>query len=161
MKILVAGIGNVFFGDDGFGPAVAEHLRTRTWPAQVDVIDFGIRGMDLAFALTSGIDAAILLDTVERGGVPGTMYMIEPIASAHPPELAAHVLDPARVLALAASLGTPPRVVRLIGCEPARLTGDDDEPFGLSDPVARAVETAAVMVDALVERLREEAACTN
>ena len=77
--ILVAGIGNVFLGDDGFGVAVAGRLgRGASCPPGVDVVDFGIRGMDLAYALHDGYDAVVLLDAVPRGGAPGTLYVIEP-----------------------------------------------------------------------------------
>jgi hydrogenase maturation protease len=80
VKILIAGIGNMFLGDDGFGSAVAQRLCGHPWPSHVTVVDYGIRGMDLAFALTSGIDAAILVDACARGGEPGTLYKIEPTA---------------------------------------------------------------------------------
>ncbi|HWO22006.1 MAG TPA: hydrogenase maturation protease [Kofleriaceae bacterium] len=166
MKILVAGIGNVLLGDDGFGPAVIAALRAggpRTRP-DVEIADFGIRGMDLALALTGGVDAAILVDAVARGGAPGTLYVIEPAAGA-PPELLAHAMDPARVLAYAAAIGAPPRVVRVVGCEPARLgdgEGDGDRELlvGLSEPVARAVAPAARLVGDLVAALAE-GACTS
>jgi hydrogenase maturation protease len=170
VRILVAGIGNVLLGDDGFGPAVIAALRAersseRTGSrelggAAVELADFGIRGMDLALALTGGVDAAILVDAVARGGAPGTLYVIEPTAGA-PPELQSHAMDPARVLAFAAAIGEPPRVVRVIGCEPAR-TGDDDGELlvGLSEPVARAVAPATRLVGDLVAELAE-GACTS
>jgi hydrogenase maturation protease len=162
MRVLVAGVGNMFLGDDGFGPAVAAALRTRTWPAGVAIADFGIRGVDLAFALTSGIDAAILIDAVARGGAPGTLYVIEPAAAAGPPELQPHALDPARVLALAASLGTPPAYVRVVGVEPACLDDDGDLAVGLSDPIARAIGPAVELVARLVGDLATaEASCTS
>lgn len=160
MRILVAGIGNVFLGDDGFGSAVAAKLRERSWPAHVEVIDYGIRGMDLAFALTSGIDGAILVDAVARGGTPGTLYKLEPTGSGAPPEIQTHAMDPARVLAFAATIGTPPRHVRLVGCEPERLgEPDGDIAVGLSEPVTRAIDPAIVMVRELVAEL--EAVCTS
>lgn len=155
MKILVACIGNIFCGDDGFGPAVADKLCARAWPPHVEVTDFGIRGLDLAFALTSGIDAAILVDAVARGGAPGTLYVIEPTATDAPPTIDTHAMDPARVLAFATTLGTLPAYVRVVGCEPARL---EDE-MSLSDVVAAAISPAVRMVDHLVAEL--EAACTS
>jgi len=160
MRILVAGIGNVFLGDDGFGSAVAAKLCERAWPAHVEVRDYGIRGMDLAFALTSGIDAAILVDATARGGAPGTLYKLEPVAGDTPPEIQTHAMDPARVLAFAATIGAPPRYVRLVGCEPGRLGEDDgDIAVGLSEPVAAAIDPAIAMVGELVAEL--EVACTS
>ncbi len=160
MKILIAGIGNIFLGDDGFGSAVAAKLLERAWPTHIQVVDYGIRGMDLAFALTSGIDAAILVDAVARGGAPGTLYKIEPTPGAATPELQTHAMDPASVLALAATLGTPPRHLRLVGCEPARLGDDDgDIAVGLSEPVTAAIDPAVLMVGELVAEL--EAGCTS
>jgi hydrogenase maturation protease len=149
-RVLVAGIGNIFFGDDGFGPAVAQALRMRAWPDGVEVTDFGIRGMDLAFALTSGIDAAILVDAMPRGQRPGTLTVIEPIAG-DSPTIDTHAMHPARVLAFAASIGIPPPYVRVVGVEPEQLEGE------LSDVVVAAIEPA---VD-LVRRLVEEARCTS
>jgi hydrogenase maturation protease len=166
VRLLVAGIGNIFLGDDGFGCAVAEQLCERAWPAGVEVVDFGIRGMDLALALTSGIDGAILVDAVARGGAPGTLYTIQPAGrAAGEPGLAAvaidgHAMDPVRVLALAASLGKLPGVLRVVGCEPLSLDDDGDVSVGLSAPVARAVAPAADLVAGLVRDLLE-ATCTS
>ena len=81
--ILVAGIGNIFNGDDGFGVAVAQRMAGRALPAGVTVKDFGIRGLDLTYALLDGYAAVILVDTAQRGEPPGTVYVIEPEASAH------------------------------------------------------------------------------
>jgi hydrogenase maturation protease len=156
VKILVAGIGNIFLGDDGFGPAVAARLQTRTWPDGVEVADFGIRSMDLALALTSGIDAAILVDAMARGGAPGTLYVLEPDAVAANVSIETHAMDPARVLAFASSIGTPPRYVRVVGVEPARIADDDGLCDGLSDEVTYAIATAIAMVEQLIE----EARCT-
>lgn len=167
-RILVAGIGNVFLGDDGFGSAVAAAAAKRAWPEGVAIVDFGIRGMDLAFALTSGVDAAILVDATARGGEPGTLYVIEPTSGdggveyVEPPQ--GHVMDPARVLKFATSVGELPRWVRVVGCEPARLGpdgGDDadetDVLVGLSEPITRAVEPAVELVAKLVAEARERA----
>src|SRR5215510_762446 len=77
-RILIAGIGNIFLGDDGFGCEVAERLSRREWPESVRVVDFGIRALDLVYALSDGYDAAILVDAVPRGGEPGTVYLIDP-----------------------------------------------------------------------------------
>jgi hydrogenase maturation protease len=166
VRILVAGIGNVFLGDDGFGPAVASALGEQSWPAHVEVADFGVRGFDLAFALTSGLDAAVLVDAVARGGAPGTLYNVEPdtcggaARSAGAGSFDAHAMDPVRVLALAASLGELPRLVRVVGCEPARLGEEDgDISVGLSEQVAGAIAPAVAMIAELVAEL--EARCTS
>lgn len=156
-KILVAGIGNVFFGDDGFGPAVAGALREQTWPAGVEIVDFGIRSMDLAFALTRGLDAAILVDAIARGGEPGTLYVIEPQPGRTAELRAPHTLDPAAVLQLAGTFGEPPRYVRLVGCEPAQLPAEDELSQGLSPIVRRAIAEATQVVTRLVRELR----CTS
>ncbi|MEA2324360.1 MAG: hydrogenase maturation protease, partial [Solirubrobacteraceae bacterium] len=106
-RILVAGIGNVFLGDDGFGVALADRLARRALPAGVDVVDYGIRGMDLAYALHDGWDAVLLLDAVPRGQAPGTLYVIEPEPPEEPGVPDAHGMDPVSVLALARMLARP------------------------------------------------------
>jgi hydrogenase maturation protease len=160
--ILVAGIGNIFKGDDGFGVAVAQRLGCRPLPAGVTVKDFGIRGLDLTYALLDGYAAVILVDTVQRGEPPGTVYMIEPetfaIADAQPEDLllSPHELDPARVLRLAAALGSDCRRVILVACEPASF---GDEELGLMDltpPVAAAVDPAIDLVAQVINQLLAE-----
>jgi hydrogenase maturation protease len=150
-RILVAGIGIVFLGDDGFGVALASRLaRARSRPG-VDVVDFGIRGMDLAYALLEGYDAAILLDATPRGEPPGTLYVIEPEV----PEdvgLETHGMDPVRVLALARSLGGAPPRTLVVGCEPARA----EEAAVLSEPVRAALDEAVRIVEALLDELTNE-----
>jgi hydrogenase maturation protease len=150
-RVLVAGIGNVFLGDDGFGVAVAEALAARDRPAGVHVEDFGIRGMDLAYAL-AGYDLAILVDAAPRGGAPGTLYVIEPSLGAGDGGFDAHGMDPVSVLALARTLGGPLPRVLVVGCEPAtRMTGEEDEVVAeLSAPVRAAVGEAVRMVESLV-----------
>ena len=155
--VLVAGIGNTFHGDDGFGVAVARHMAQRPLPDGVDVVDFGIRGLDLAFALTGGYRLAVLIDTVQRGEPPGTLYVIEPqCADFEAGALSPHQIDPASVLRMTRVLGGPCAQVLLIGCEPASF-GDAEEGFvGLSDQVIAAIDVAATMASALVvEWLRE------
>lgn len=156
-RVLVACVGNVFLGDDGFGVAVAERLRGRRYPAGVEVEDFGIRGLDLAYTLLDGYDTVVLVDATPRGGPPGTLYLIEPEApvsagdSSAAPE--AHSMDPVKVLAFARALGAPPARVLLVGCEPSRpiLSGDGDEMrMELSEPVRAALDEAVAMIDRLV-----------
>jgi hydrogenase maturation protease len=154
-RVLVAGIGNVFLGDDGFGVALAARVARRELPAGVEVVDFGIRGMDLAYALLEDYAAAVLLDATPRGEPPGTLYLIEPELDLEeaPPE--AHGMDPVRVLALAKALGgTPPRTL-VLGCEPlTRLDADSPEIVAaLSEPVRAALDEAERMLGTLLAEL--------
>ncbi|MEA2459340.1 MAG: hydrogenase maturation protease [Thermoleophilaceae bacterium] len=159
-RVLVAGIGNVFFADDGFGVAVARELQQRELPRGVDVVDFGIRGMDLVFALGEGYDVALFVDAVPRGDAPGTLFLIEPELSDsdEPIMLDAHGMDPVKVLSLAGQLGPVPDRILVVGCEP--LTGvssDDEELVGeLSEPVLAAVVPAAEMVEQTLRELFEQ-----
>ncbi|MEA2319731.1 MAG: hydrogenase maturation protease, partial [Solirubrobacteraceae bacterium] len=120
-RVLVAGIGNVFMGDDGFGVALADRLARRALPAGVEVVDFGIRGMDLAYAMHDGYDTVLFLDATPRGEAPGTLYVIEPDLGEELDGVGfdAHGMDPLKVLALARTLGASalPRVL-VVGCEP-------------------------------------------
>jgi hydrogenase maturation protease len=156
-RVLVAGIGNVFLGDDGFGVEVAGRLLRGELPPGVHVEDFGIRGMDLAYAL-SGYDVAVLVDASPRGQPPGTLYLIEPELDED--ELVgpdAHGMDPVKVLSLARALGGPLPRVLVVGCEPAtRMTGEEDEVVAeLSEPVRAAVGEAVRMVEGLIGELLE------
>ena len=158
--ILVAGIGNIFMADDGFGVAVAERLAQRDLPAGVDVVDFGIRGMDLVFALGEGYDVAVFVDAVPRGEPPGTLFVIEPdlqAAAEGPVTLDAHGMDPAKVLALAGQLGPVPERILVVGCEPqVRMSGDEDEIVGdLSEPVRGALDEAVALVESVLDELTE------
>jgi hydrogenase maturation protease len=143
----VACIGNVFLGDDGFGVEVAERLAAAGPREGVHVEDYGIRGMDLAYAL-AGYEAAILVDAVPRGQAPGTLYVIEPELDGVRTGLDAHGMDPEKVLALARELGPLPRVL-IVGCEPA----SHEEMTELSEPVRAAVGEAARLVESLVEEM--------
>ena len=158
-RVLVAGIGNVFMADDGFGVEVAKRLETRELPPGVDVVDFGIRGMDLVFALGEGYDIALFVDAVPRGERPGAVFLIEPELSDsdEPVMLDAHGMDPVKVLTLAGQLGPVPERILVVGCEPAvRMTGEEEEIVGeLSEPVRAAVPVAAEMVETLVKEITE------
>jgi hydrogenase maturation protease len=156
-RVLVAGIGNVFLGDDGFGVAVADRLARQALPGGVDVADYGIRGMDLAYAL-AGYDVAILVDAVPRGGPPGTVYVIEADLDSDAAVPEAHAMDPAKVIALARQLGPLPRRVIVVGCEPATVMSPEDDEIvaQLSEPVRAAVPTAVREVDALLASLAAE-----
>jgi hydrogenase maturation protease len=156
VRVLVAGIGNVFLGDDGFGVEVARRLERRDLPAGVEVGDFGIRGMDLVYALGEDYDAAVFVDAVPRGEPPGTLYLIEPEIDDDTLTLDTHGMDPVRVLRLARELGPVPDRVLVVGCEPlTRMSGDTaDELVGeLSEPVAAAVEGAVELVESLLGEL--------
>ena len=150
MKVLVAGIGNVFMGDDGFGCEVVRRLSERGLPQSVEAIDFGTGGTDLGFALTEGYDAAILVDTVARGGAPGTVYVIDPEREAvAAPEFAPHEMDPVKVLRFATVLGALPKRLRLVGCEPAFLGGEAGH-LGLSEAAGHAIDKAIVEIELLL-----------
>jgi hydrogenase maturation protease len=156
-RILIAGIGNIFLGDDAFGSEVAQRLLRRQWPDEVRVVDFGIRGLDLTYALLDGYEVVILVDATPCGGTPGTLYAIEPelAESSAPAEVSieTHALDPAKVLRLAATLGgRTPRVI-LVGCEPTPLAEADDMQMSLSAPVQAAVDEATPLIESLVHGL--------
>jgi hydrogenase maturation protease len=163
-RILIAGIGNLFMGDDGFGVVVARKLALRPIPEGVQVVDFGIRGMDLAYALGDGYDAAILIDVAPRGHPPGTLEVIEPEID---PDLfvgfEAHGMDPVSVLQFARQFGALPGRTLVVGCEPDRvLDPDADELLDeLSPPVADAVERAIGLVEELVAELTHPAPNDN
>lgn len=154
-RILIAGIGNIFLGDDAFGVEVVRRLAARSLPEGVQAVDFGIRGLDLTYALLDGWDAAILVDAAPRGEPPGTLYVIEPAPEDAAPSaspLDTHAMDPVRVLRMVAALGGRVERLLVVGCEPTPLEGYDIE-NGLSPPVAAAVPEAARIVESLVEQL--------
>jgi hydrogenase maturation protease len=158
-RILIAGIGNVFLGDDGFGVALADRLSRRALPAGVDVRDFGIRGMDLAFAMQDGYDAVVLLDAAPRGQRPGTLYVIEVDPAEAAPAIDTHGMDPVKVLGLARSLADTdlPRTF-VVGCEPqTRMTGEEEEEeivARLSEPSRAALDPAVKLVESLLDEIR-------
>jgi hydrogenase maturation protease len=156
LRILVAGIGNVFLGDDGFGVEVAGRLARSELPAGVVVEDFGIRGMDLAYALAD-YDVAIFVDAVPKGNAPGTLYVIQPELDDHDPVPDAHGMDPVQVLALARRLGDQLPRILLVGCEPAnRMTLDDEIVAELSEPVRAVLDEAVRTVESLLDDLAAE-----
>jgi len=152
--ILVAGIGNIFLQDDGFGVEVAKRLADSELPEGVKVADFGIRGVHLAYEmLDGGYDMTILIDAAPRGEAPGTVYLIEPdldnIDAQQSASMDAHSMDPQVVFATLKSLGGSPRRVLIVGCEPLVI----DDGIGLSEPVGRAVEEAVRLVHSVVDDL--------
>ncbi len=156
-RILIAGLGNIFLGDDAFGVEVVHELARRPQPPEVSVVDLGIRSYDLAYALTDGYDAVILVDATPRGEPPGTISLIEPDVSRLQPvehEAAdAHTLNPVAALHLAQALGGQTGKIYLVGCEPANLVAGEDGDLGLSEPVHAAVPAAIATIESLVENL--------
>lgn len=160
-RVLIAGIGNIFCGDDGFGVEVAQRLARRTWPAQVRVVDFGIRGLDLAHALLDGYELSILVDACPRGAAPGTIYVIEPelrdldAADAAGAGVDPHGMHPLNVLRLARTMEGTLGKILLVGCEPLTLGGEEGL-MGLSEPVTAAVDEAMRRIEVLVGTLLGE-----
>jgi hydrogenase maturation protease len=152
----VAGIGNIFLGDDGFGCEVARELARRP-PPDVKVVDYGIRGLDLAYALLEPYETVVLVDAVSRGETPGTIYILEPVlgqANQTTP-LNPHSMEPAQLLPMAESLGEISARVFIVGCEPQSFGEELEGRMGLSQVVAASVGKAADVVREIVERVRE------
>ena len=158
-RVLVAGVGNIFLGDDGFGAEVARRLATASLPEWVQVADYGTSGMHLMYDLADGFDTVILIDAAPRGGEPGAVYLLEldpadhqaTQAGAEPgspvhPFFDAHGMQPDVVLGMLGVLGGQTHRILVVGCEP----GSTDYGIGLSEPVAAAVDTAVAMVTDLV-----------
>jgi hydrogenase maturation protease len=158
-KILVAGIGNIFMGDDAFGSEVARRLMNERWPPEVRVTDFGIRSYDLAYALMEGYDVTILVDATSREQAPGTVYLIEPDLSRldRLDETMAdgHNMSPAKVFQMLQSVGSPAGRLYLVGCEPAILE-DEDGQIGLSEVVEASIPRAIELIKSLVNDLLSE-----
>lgn len=160
-RVLVAGVGNVFLGDDAFGVAVAEALAGTDLPPGVEVVEMGIRAVHLAYQLLDGYDGLVLVDAMDRGEPPGTLVVVawdlDGADAEEPPELIdAHSLDPDSVLKLLRTL--IPRLggrlgpVRIVGCQPADLS----EGMGLSPLVAAAVSPAVSLVRQVATTLVSE-----
>jgi len=153
-------VGNIFLGDDGFGVEVARRLAEREMPEGVEVKDFGIRGMDLAYALQEDYEVVIFVDAVPRGEEPGTVYLIEPeIEEDGEVSLDTHGMDPVKVIKLSRALGAEPTRTLVVGCEPrVVLSGEDydDMSMELSEPVQAAVGEAVKLVESLVEEIGGE-----
>jgi hydrogenase maturation protease len=162
-RILVAGVGNVLLGDDGFGVEVARCLLAEpaTLPAAARVVDFGTRAVHLAYELLEGYDGVVLVDAMARGEAPGTVFVFEPDlapvaedaagALLDAPMMDAHSMHPAAVLRMALGLGARLPFVRVVGCEPADIDPAFEGSIGLSAPVLDAVERAARVVRDLVQ----------
>ena len=149
-RILVAGIGNIFLGDDAFGCEMVRELSARALPPEVVVRDFGIKSYDLAYALAEKQDAIILVDATPRGDAPGTAYLVEidprEVAELEPGSPDAHTMNPVNALKMAQSVGPITANIYLVGCEPAKLEAEDGE-IGLSEPVKRAIPQAIELIE--------------
>jgi hydrogenase maturation protease len=154
--ILVAGIGNIFMGDDGFGVEVVRRLASRDLPNSVKVVDFGIRGLDLAYALQDSYETTILIDAFPSGAVPGTVSVVEPnireVNTAPGNYVEPHSMHPINVLRMASAMGARLKSVLLVGCEPGFLGGAEGH-MGLSEPVEAAVEEAVIATEALIKKI--------
>jgi hydrogenase maturation protease len=158
-RTLVAGIGNIFLGDDAFGVEVTRRLAGKSRAHEgVRIVDFGIRGFDLAFALLDGCERAILVDATPRGGTPGTLYVIEPDADEEAAAIDTHSMDPMKVLRLARTLGGQLPPIRIVGCEPATFGSLEEPIMGLSEPVQGAVDEAVRLIESLIAA-RWESGC--
>ena len=158
-RILVAGVGNIFLGDDAFGSEVARRLMQRALPEEVQVNDYGTCSYDLAYAMMESYEATILVDATSQGQSPGTVYLIEPdvneVEKMDSAVADGHSMNPVSVLQMVRSLGRRPRRLYLVGCEPAALNGDDGV-IGLSESVEAAVPRAIEMIESLMSKLLSE-----
>ncbi|MDQ3508112.1 MAG: hydrogenase maturation protease [Actinomycetota bacterium] len=159
-RVLIAGVGNIFLGDDGFGVEVVRRLSQRSLPDGVEVRDFGIRGMDLAYALQDDYEVVVFVDATPRGEKPGTVSLIEAeVEDDGEVSLDTHGMDPVKVIKLSRALGAEPKRTLVVGCEPELIVGGedyDDMVMELSEPVMAAVEGAVKMVESLVEEIHEK-----
>src|SRR6202171_5071106 len=157
-SILVAGIGNIFLGDDAFGVEVVRRMAGLKLPESVRVSDFGIRGFDLAYALQDGYETTILLDACPHGEAPGTLYVIEPdLKALDDPDdpqavVEAHAMNPINVLRMARAMNIEIKNVLLVGCEPETLGGEEDQ-MGLSAAVEAAVDHAVKLVESIINKI--------
>jgi hydrogenase maturation protease len=153
--ILVAGIGNIFLGDDAFGVEVVRRLADLRLPESVRVVDFGIRGFDLAYALQDGYETTILVDACPHGEAPGTLYVIEPdLKALDGPQTVVdtHAMNPMNVLRMARAMNIKVKNVLLLGCEPETLGGEEGQ-MGLSAAVEAAVDHAVKLLESIINRL--------
>ncbi len=153
-RVMIAGIGNMFMKDDGFGSAVVKRMADKKFPEGVEVKDFGTGGLKLAYDLMRGYDGLIFLDASARGKTPGTLYLIEPSENDFSSDLEEggpvdpHGADPVTVLRFVKSTGAWPGKVFIIACEPESI---DDFEIGLSEPVNIAIDKAIELVDEIVQ----------
>lgn len=157
-RVIIAGVGNMFMKDDGFGGAVIKKMMGKEFPEGVEVKDFGTGGLKLAYDLMKGYDGLILLDASSRGEKPGTLYVIEPNENdidadlEHAP-IDPHGADPVTVLRFVKSIGSWPAKVLIVACEPETI---DEFEIGLSDSVNASVDKAIEMVDEIIKDIYSE-----
>jgi hydrogenase maturation protease len=157
VRILVAGVGNSWLRDDGFGGEVARRLSARTMPSGVAVMDAGTGGLDLAYEVMRGYDALVIVDVSQQGGEPGTLYVMEPDEASVDGDIAdgeainPHGMDPKTVLRFVKSIGAWPGRVVVVACEPADVS---DLGFGLSEQVQAVLDRAVELVAETVDELR-------
>ena len=158
-SVLVACIGNIFLGDDAFGVEVARRLLARPQRDNVRVIDFGIRGFDLAYALQDGYDTTILVDAYPHGQPPGTVSVVEPdlnqLDTAPGEFVQPHAMNPMNVLRMAKAMNGSLRRILLVGCEPHYLGGDEGH-MGLSPFVESAIDRAVTEIERIVNRILDD-----
>jgi hydrogenase maturation protease len=157
-RVLIACVGNIFLGDDAFGVEVARRLARVELPDGVRVVDFGIRGIDLTYALLDGYEAVILVDAAPRGGQPGTLYVLElppgdPAGGGDVALMEAHNLDPVKVLNMASTLGASVGRLILVGCEPTPVDESEDFAAEMSKAARAAVDEAVPIIVSLADRL--------
>ena len=158
--VLIAGIGNIFLGDDAFGVEVVRAVSARKLPSNVTIKDFGIRGFDLAYSLLDPWHTILLIDALPRNEPPGTLLLLEPDLSAlgtsdaEGLDLNPHGMDPMRILNLAASMGTISAHILVLGCEPHDFGDELEGRMGLSSAVQAAVPEACDMIEELVARMQ-------
>ncbi len=140
-KILIACLGNIFYGDDAFGVEVAKMLQKRILPKNVKVEDFGIRGIDLAFEISENYDLVILVDAVKVGAKAGTVFVIEPKSLANSP-IISHDFTPNKALQFAQNFANQPKKMLLVGCEPANLEFNSE----MSEAVKNSIEKAVAKI---------------
>jgi hydrogenase maturation protease len=160
-RILIACIGNIFLGDDGFGVEVGRRLARRRIPDEARVADFGIRGFDLAYALMDDYDVVVLVDAAPRGGRPGEVYLIEPeldeleTSDEQTMMVEPHGMNPMKVLQMARAMGARFKRILLVGCEPETF-GPEEGLMGLSAPVEAAVDEAISLIESLISKILDE-----
>lgn len=155
-RVLIAGVGNVLRGDDGFGPAVIAALQEAALPGDVHLVETGIGGINLVLELLDGYTDLILVDAVDRGGAAGTLFILEPEVPAletfspleqHELATDTHQTMPGRILIIARAAGVLPATIRLVGCQPGET---EDFSMALTPPVQAAVPTAVAAICAML-----------